>query len=145
MNPPLDALGHTLAAIWAVHTSHFLNRLAQSSPAAEASPDQPEPLKIDHTAKLIWLEGVRISVLSKHQRLLLQLLYDNREQVYERDRLCQDVYAGELPVEEERVGRLDSLISRLRGKLEQVPHRRTRIETVPGVGYRLTIQNPPPA
>jgi len=93
-------------------------------------------LVVDEASGDIWVDRRPVS-LSSRQRALFTLLWERRGQVCSKDEIaravwpeCQsDVYDYQI----------ESLVKRLRAKLEPEPARPALLVTIPGRGYRLFI------
>jgi len=89
-------------------------------------------LKIDSEAHRVWAQGREVELTALEFRLLMTF-YERRERVQSRSRLLDDVWG----VSPDLVTRtVDTHVKRLREKLGRCGE---LIETVRGVGYRLSI------
>jgi two-component system response regulator MtrA len=91
-------------------------------------------LKIDPTRRSVARDGVQVTLTSLEFDLL-HFLASRPGRVFSRDALLEHVWGSERVVD----GRsIDSLVSRLRHKLEQDPSKPRYLETVWGAGYRMS-------
>lgn len=103
--------------------------------------------RVDEETALVWVAGQQISNLSPLEFRLAGLLHQHRDQVQSRDAILMALYPdefedGEMPnIQDNRV---DTLIRRLRGKVEPVPGEPRYIRTVRGHGYKLASRSDPP-
>ncbi|GAB4240673.1 MAG: response regulator transcription factor [Candidatus Methylacidiphilales bacterium] len=88
-------------------------------------------LHLDHARHEVLLNGAPI-VLTHTEFKLLAILMERRGRVQSRDRLLNDVWGYESVIDTRTV---DTHIRRLREKLGEAAH---YIETIRGVGYRIT-------
>jgi len=126
----------TLLVALAAQTADYLARLGWR-------PAQPWPeaatLRIEKEAGQLWL-GQQVLSLSPGEATFLYLLEQQQGQPCPREILYENIYAGEVSSFEERQARLDSLVARLRQKLDRAFQGRISIKTVRGMGYRLHIK-----
>lgn len=90
-------------------------------------------LKIDYGRQEVSVDGVLLS-LTKTEFDLVSTFIRRPGMVFTRDKLIEQVWEGTFI--QDRV--VDSVISRLRRKLGNLPDGRPRIKTVHGAGYALT-------
>jgi two-component system, OmpR family, response regulator ResD len=113
-------------------------RRTQATPPAEASATPPPlvvgDLRLDAAARVVTLAGVPI-VLTGREFDLLGFLMRHVNQVFTREQLLDQVwgftFAGDLST-------VTVHIRRLREKIEQDPANPTLLQTVWGIGYKLT-------
>ena len=92
-------------------------------------------LWVDEDAGTVWVDGDRIDDLTAKEFSLLRFLYRNAGRVCTKDEIWEAVWPeypqgmADYPIQK--------IISRLRHKIEPVPHRPRYIVTVRGRGYRL--------
>lgn len=99
--------------------------------------------RLDEPAAALWVEGRRISDLTRLEFELLRYLYRRRGQVCSREEILGAIYPGERI---EAIGgdnRVDSLMRHLRRAVEPVPEQPRYLLTVRGHGYRL-VDRPEP-
>ena len=99
---------------------------------------QIDGLKIDRGAHRAWVDGEEITLTALEFKLLVTLC-DRRGRVQTRERLLSDVWGIDADITSRTV---DTHVKRLREKLGAVGD---RIETVRGVGYRLSDEAVPPS
>jgi two-component system phosphate regulon response regulator PhoB len=93
------------------------------------------PLKIDREAHRAWVGGSEV-ILTALEFKLLVTLCDRRGRVQTRDRLLSDVWGIDAEITSRTV---DTHVKRLREKLGPIGD---LIETVRGVGYRFSDEDP---
>ncbi len=91
-------------------------------------------LHVDPARRLARVNGREVD-LTAHEFDLLYVLASNRGIVFSRDALVQRVWGGETHITERSV---DTLIKRLRKKIETDPAEPTYILTVWGTGYKFS-------
>lgn len=84
----------------------------------------------------VWVDGVRIPVLTDLEYRLLELLYERRDKLTDKFQIVTTVWGEEYlgSVDDARV---EKLISRLRGKIEPNPTNPIYLITRRGRGYKL--------
>ena len=84
----------------------------------------------------VWVDGVRIPVLTDLEYRLLELLYERRDKLTDKFQIVMAVWGEEYlgSVDDARV---EKLISRLRGKIEPNPTNPIYLITRRGRGYKL--------
>jgi two-component system, OmpR family, phosphate regulon response regulator PhoB len=110
----------------------------KDSAEEEAPLVQIDGLKIDRGAHRAWVDGEEITLTALEFKLLVTLC-DRRGRVQTRERLLSDVWGIDADITSRTV---DTHVKRLREKLGAVGD---RIETVRGVGYRLSDEAVPPS
>ena len=111
-------------------------RLAvESTPADEDPPVLPlaEGIAMDMARRTVFVHGTPID-LTRQEFDLLHQLASRRGIVFSRARLLQTVWSGDAYVTERTV---DTVVSRLRRKLETDPRQPSLILTAWGVGYKF--------
>ena len=103
---------------------------ARSAPAADVI--QAGPLRLDRLRRQAFLDGQTIE-LTPHEFEVLHLLASNPGIVFTRETLLEKVWTNETHVTERSV---DTLIKRLRQKLESDTREPRLILTVWGTGYK---------
>lgn len=111
-----------------------LRRIYSDQVKASASVPS-EKIKIDVKSRSVWVNGVQVANLTPTEFKLLNFLADHPEQVFSRLQLM-DAALGEAYEGYERS--LDTHMSNLRKKLEQSTDSPSCIQTIYGVGYKLT-------
>jgi DNA-binding response OmpR family regulator len=109
-------------------------RRAAVSASAHHAPVTVRGLHIDPARRLARVDGREIE-LTAHEFDLLYVLASNRGIVFSRDALVQRVWGAETHITERSV---DTLVKRLRKKIETDPADPDYIATVWGTGYKFT-------
>jgi len=103
----------------------------------EQSRPRRQGLQIDLERGLVWLDGEELD-LSRNQYDLLAYLYEKDGAVCSPEELLKAVYDEFVPPEQASADkRLESLVDRLRKKVEVDPSDPRRLITVYGRGFRL--------
>jgi two-component system phosphate regulon response regulator PhoB len=112
-----------------------IKKLLARAPAAEAESDRLRlgEIEIDVPRHEVQINGQSV-VLTVTEFKLLEILIRRRGRVQSRDRLLQDVWGYENPIDSRTV---DTHMRRLREKLGVSAH---WLETVRGIGYRCTVE-----
>jgi DNA-binding response OmpR family regulator len=98
-------------------------------------------LRLDKRSRRVWIRNQEITPpLSPPQYTLLEILYENPDQVISRADLIEAIW-GEKEAVLVSEQALDALIRRLRQRLAEVDPRHEYIQTIRGHGLRLN--NPP--
>lgn len=84
----------------------------------------------------VWVDGVRIPVLTDLEFRLLQQLYERRDKLSDKYRIVTSVW-GEDYLGEVDDARVEKLVSRLRSKIEPDPANPVYLITQRGRGYKL--------
>lgn len=108
--------------------------LARRAPADAAPRLQVGEIEIDVPAHEVRVGGSAIVVTATEFKLL-EVLASRRGRVQSRDRLLQDVWGYENPIDSRTV---DTHVRRVREKLGDAAR---HLETVRGVGYRFVAEN----
>jgi DNA-binding winged helix-turn-helix (wHTH) protein len=95
-----------------------------------------EGVYLDSDSGDVWVDGVRVPVLTDLEYRLLELLYDRRDKLTDKYQIVTAVWGEEYlgSVDDARV---EKLISRLRGKIEPDPTNPCYLITRRGRGYKL--------
>lgn len=114
-------------------------RRANAVPAFVLSTMDLDRIQLDPSSRTVTVAGQEPKRLTSLEFRLLYVLMTHRGQVLPSEVIVERVwgYAGE--------GNRDlvrGLVSRLRHKIEAVPNGQSFIETIPGVGYRFTLEEP---
>ena len=109
-------------------------RRAAASATAHHAPVTVRGLHIDPARRLARIDGREID-LTAHEFDLLYVLASNRGIVFSRDALVQRVWGADTHITERSV---DTLVKRLRKKIEADPADPGYIATVWGTGYKFT-------
>jgi DNA-binding response OmpR family regulator len=112
-----------------------IRKLLQRLQAAEEPSAQLKlgEIEIDVPRHLVQVSGRRLTLTATEFRLL-EILARRRGRVQSRDRLLQDVWGYENPIDSRTV---DTHMRRLREKLGAAAE---QLETVRGVGYRFAVE-----
>jgi two-component system phosphate regulon response regulator PhoB len=109
-------------------------RRAPTAGAGEGAPDAVGPIRLDHEAHRVFVDGGEVQLTALEFRLLATLMA-RVGRVQSREQLLQDVWGMSSDLETRTV---DTHVKRLREKLGSG---RDLLETVRGVGYRLVEPN----
>jgi DNA-binding winged helix-turn-helix (wHTH) protein len=95
-----------------------------------------EGVYLDSDSGDVWVEGVRVPVLTDLEYRLLELLYERRDKLTDKYQIVTAVWGEEYlgSVDDARV---EKLVSRLRGKIEPDPSNPRYLITRRGRGYKL--------
>jgi DNA-binding winged helix-turn-helix (wHTH) protein len=91
---------------------------------------------LDSDSGDVWVEGVRVPVLTELEYRLLELLYERRDKITDKYRIVTAVW-GEEYLGEVDDSRVEKLVSRLRSKIEPDPSSPCYLITQRGRGYKL--------
>ena len=113
-----------------------LMRRSNSVPSFVLPTIELDEISLDPSTRMVTLAGADPTRLTRLEFRLLYTLMTNRGQVIPTDILVDRVwgYSGE-----ENQELVRGLVSRLRRKIEPTPDTIRFIETIPGVGYRFTV------
>lgn len=95
-----------------------------------------EGVYLDSDAGDVWVDGVRIPVLTELEFKLITLLYERLNKVTDKYRIVTAVW-GEAYLGDVDDARIEKLISRLRSKIESDPSNPRYLVTLRGRGYKL--------
>lgn len=127
----LEALG--LAREGRIFSPLFADFIARRSRAAEVG---GEGVHLDPDSGDVWVDGIRIPVLTELEFRLLQLLHERRDKLTDKYRIVTAVW-GDSYLDEVDDARVEKLVSRLRGRIEPDPASPRYLITVRGRGYKL--------
>jgi DNA-binding winged helix-turn-helix (wHTH) protein len=96
----------------------------------------PQGVYLDVDSGDVWVNGVRIPVLTDLEFRLLSLLYERRDKISDKYRIVTAVW-GESYLGEVDDARVEKLVSRLRSKIEPDPSNPMYLITQRGRGYKL--------
>jgi DNA-binding response OmpR family regulator len=108
-------------------------RRSAANASAHHAPVSVSGLHIDPARRLARVNDREID-LTAHEFDLLYVLASNRGIVFSRDALVQRVWGGDTHITERSV---DTLVKRLRKKIEDDPTEPRYISTVWGTGYKF--------
>ena len=96
-------------------------------------------IHVDHERHTVWVNSREIGGLTRLEFKLMAYLEKKRNQLCTRDELAQHLYPDDMTLQGEGVTdtRLDSLVKRLRKRIEPDPKEPQYITTVRGHGLRL--------
>ena len=100
-------------------------------------------MRLDPDSGDVWVDGVRIPVLTDLEYKLLQLLHDRRDKLTDKYQIVTAVW-GEDYLDEVDDARVEKLVSRLRSKIERDPANPRHLITQRGRGYKLLSGPAPP-
>lgn len=109
---------------------------------AELAPTKAKELRVDKQSGQVWVEGRLVGErLTKLEFALLSYMYDRRGEVCTRDDIIYALYPDEAidPNAGISDSRVDTIVGRLREKIEPDRNRPRYIITVWGRGYKLSI------
>lgn len=95
-----------------------------------------EGVYLDSDSGDVWVDGIRIPVLTDLEFRLLALLYDRRDKLTDKYQIVTNVW-GEEYLGEVDDARVEKLVSRLRSKIESDPANPRYLITRRGRGYKL--------
>jgi DNA-binding winged helix-turn-helix (wHTH) protein len=93
-------------------------------------------VRLDPDSGDVWVDEVRIPVLTDLEYKLLKLLHDRRDKLTDKYQIVTAVW-GEGYLDEIDDARVEKLVSRLRSKIEQDPANPRYLITQRGRGYKL--------
>ncbi len=117
-------------AVFSPVFAEFVARRGRGGEVAE------EGVHLDPDSGDVWVDGVRIPVLTDLEFRLLSLLYERRDKLTDKYRIVTAVW-GESFLGEIDDARVEKLVSRLRGKIESDPAVPRYLITQRGRGYKL--------
>jgi two-component system response regulator RegX3 len=101
------------------------------------SPDvDAQGVYLDSDSGDVWVDGIRVPVLTDLEYRLLELLYERRDKLTDKYQIVTAVW-GEEYLGDVDDARVEKLISRLRSKVEPDPSEPCYIITRRGRGYKL--------
>jgi hypothetical protein len=93
-------------------------------------------IQVDPDSGDVWVDGVRIPVLTDLEYRLMMLLDERRDKVTDKYKIVTTVW-GEDYLGDVDDARVEKLVSRLRGKIESDPSNPRYLITLRGRGYKL--------
>ncbi|MDW8325862.1 MAG: winged helix-turn-helix domain-containing protein [Anaerolineales bacterium] len=93
-------------------------------------------VQVDEDAGEVWVEGVRVTVLTDLEYRLMRLLYQRRDRLTTKEQIVESVWGGQY-LDKVDDARIEKLVSRLRAKIEPEPLRPRYLLTQRGRGYKL--------
>jgi DNA-binding response OmpR family regulator len=101
-------------------------------------------LRLDHDGT-VWVGEHRVGILGGQELTLLRCLYGQADRLVSRETIVNFVFGEEYEVGDEHLGsRINSLVRRLRVKIEPNPKEPRYVVTIKGRGYRLQVEGKPP-
>ncbi len=102
-----------------------------------ALPEQAQlGVRVDEEAGEVWIEGVKVTVLTDLEYRLMQLLYQRQDRLTTKEQIVEAVWGGQY-LDRVDDARIEKLVSRLRAKIEPDPLRPRYLLTQRGRGYKL--------
>jgi len=103
---------------------------------AEAPETTPVGVRVDEDAGEVWVDGVKVTVLTDLEYRLMRLLHERMDRLTTKEQIVETVWGGQYM---DRVddARIEKLVSRLRAKIEPEPLRPRYLLTQRGRGYKL--------
>lgn len=95
---------------------------------------------VDHNRHAVWVDGHKVPQLTRLEYELISYLDEHRGQTCTRDDLAEHLYPDDMSFGGKGVAdnRLDSIVKRLRKRVEPDPKNPRYIVTVRGYGFRLS-------
>jgi DNA-binding winged helix-turn-helix (wHTH) protein len=130
----LEALGVARAGkIFSPLLAEFAVRRARGAPTDRTG------VQLDADSGDVWVEGVRVPLLTDLEFRLLRLLDERRDKLTDKYAIVTTVW-GEKYLGEVDDARIEKLVSRLRAKIERDPAEPRYLLTQRGRGYKLVTQ-----
>lgn len=127
----LEALGLLQAGeVFSPIFEHFVHRRMRSPGVREVG------IYVDHDSGDVWVDGIRIPVLTDLEFRLMELLEERLDKLTDKYTIVTEVW-GEEYLEDVDDARVEKLISRLRSKIEPDPSEPRYLITRRGRGYKL--------
>lgn len=115
----------------------FFSPLLQAYVLTQGAPNK-QGLWLDETAAVVWVEGRPVNDLTNLEFELIRYLHRRKGQLCPREQIAAALYPREKPDAADIPGnRLDSLVRRLRKKIESESGGAAYLVTVRGQGYKL--------
>lgn len=105
-------------------------------PAQRSSSSSAEGIRIDETNRRVWVGGRQVR-LSPSEFDLLLYLYTHAGQLCKRRAIVEEGLRGKYMGDKQEAGRINTMITRLRKKIEPDPDHLCYIITIRGEGYML--------
>jgi DNA-binding winged helix-turn-helix (wHTH) protein len=102
-----------------------------------SEPQTGDDVRIDRKRRILWVGGYEVKKLTRLEYELIDYLENKRGQACSRDELIEHLYPDEWADKGITDNRLDSVIKRLRRRVEPDPKKPRYIVTVRGHGFRL--------
>jgi DNA-binding response OmpR family regulator/GTP-binding protein EngB required for normal cell division len=101
-----------------------------------APAQQSVGVTVDEDAGEVWVDGVKVTVLTDLEYRLMRLLYQRQDRLTTKDMIVEAVWGGQY-FDKVDDARIEKLVSRLRAKVEPDPARPRYLLTQRGRGYKL--------
>ena len=92
---------------------------------------------VDEDAGEVWVDGVKVTVLTDLEYKLMRLLYQRMDRLTTKDMVVEAVWGGQY-FDNVDDARIEKLVSRLRAKVEPDPAHPRYLLTQRGRGYKLS-------
>jgi hypothetical protein len=131
-----DLIG--LAKVGGDYRVVFRFRESEGTLPGVSEPEKPVAggLKVDPSARRVWVDGKEVP-LRKKEFELLAFLYENRGRACSKNEIAEKVWAEESGIVSEET--IDQNIHRIRKRIEIDPSEPHYIKTLPRYGYRLDL------
>jgi hypothetical protein len=115
-------------------------RIAQMAeePSPEGSPPIVREIDIDEASRQVWVEGRRVALSPSEFNVLLHL-YNHTGQLCQRRSIVQEGLKDTYTEDDQEESRINTIMGRLRKKIEPDPDHPRYILTVRGEGYMLCL------
>jgi DNA-binding winged helix-turn-helix (wHTH) protein/GTP-binding protein EngB required for normal cell division len=94
-------------------------------------------VRVDEDAGEVWVDGVKVTVLTDLEYRLMRLLYQRQDRLTTKDMIVEAVWGGQY-LDKVDDARIEKLVSRLRAKIEPDPAHPHYLLTQRGRGYKLS-------
>jgi DNA-binding winged helix-turn-helix (wHTH) protein len=94
-------------------------------------------VSVDDDAGEVWVDGVKVSVLTDLEYRLMRLLFQRHDRLTTKDMIVEAVWGGQY-FDKVDDARIEKLVSRLRAKIEGDPAHPRYLLTQRGRGYKLS-------
>ncbi len=91
---------------------------------------------VDEDAGEVWVDGIKITVLTDLEYRLMKLLYQRQDRLTTKEMIVEAVWGGQY-MDNVDDARIEKLVSRLRAKIEHDPANPRYLLTQRGRGYKL--------
>jgi DNA-binding winged helix-turn-helix (wHTH) protein len=134
MRDTLDQLG-LLTPQTEIFSSLFANFVRRQA----AVPAQVTGVVVDEDAGEVWVDGVKVTVLTELEYKLMRLLAQRPDRLTTKDMIVEAVWGNDY-FDTMDDARIEKLVSRLRAKIEPDPAHPRYLLTQRGRGYKLSSQ-----
>lgn len=101
-----------------------------------SAPETVQGVRVDEDAGEVWVDGVKVTVLTELEYRLMRLLYERLDRLTTKEQIVEAVWGGQY-LDRVDDARIEKLVSRLRAKVEPEPLRPRYLITQRGRGYKL--------